>query len=83
MFKVIYNDTENEFDTLDSAMEHAKRIGKFVTIACDGFEIVGVFGVDSIQNGKCPNGIIYDWNKSNRIGRSKKSKIQDEQEQDY
>jgi hypothetical protein len=37
----------------------------------DEFEICGVFGVDSIRNGKCPDGVAYDWNKASRIGRVK------------
>jgi len=31
-----------------------------------------VFGVDSIQDGQCPDGVAYDWNKSSRIGASRR-----------
>ena len=58
--------------TLDSAMEAAKHTGEFVVIAGPNFEVCGVFGVDSVKAGKCPDGIAYDWNKASRIGRVKK-----------
>ena len=50
-------------------MAHAKLLNRFVTISGDGFEIVGIFGVDSIRDGVCPDGVAYDWNKASRIGR--------------
>lgn len=75
MFKVIYKDIEQEFETLDMAMNHAKVLNQFVTIRSDSFEIVGRFGVDSIVDGKCPDGIAYDWNKASRIGRVKKERV--------
>ncbi len=74
MFKVIYNDVEQAFETLDLAMNHAKVLNTFVTIKSDSFEIVGKFGVDSIKDGLCPDGIAYDWNKASRIGRVKKER---------
>ena len=48
MYKVIFNDIEVEFADLNSAMEHAKLIDKFVTIKGGEFEIVGKFGVDEV-----------------------------------
>ena len=72
MFKVIYNDVEQEFPTLDLAMNHAKVLNAFVTIRGASFELVGKFGVDSVENGLCPDGVVYDWNKASRIGRVKK-----------
>jgi hypothetical protein len=75
MFKVIYKDIEQEFDTLDLAMSHAKVLNAFVTIKSDSFEVVGKFGVDSIVDGKCPDGVKYDWDKANRIGRVKKERV--------
>jgi len=70
---MMYKIDELEFLDLASAMEHAKKINKFVTIKGDGFEVCGMFGVDSVKDGKCPDGVKYDWNKSHRIGRLKKS----------
>ena len=74
MFKVIATDVEEEFDTLDLAMNYAKVLGKFVTIKGGKFEIVGRFGVDSVVDGKTPDGVAYTWNKASRIGRVKKEK---------
>jgi len=72
MYKVIFNDIEVEFVDLNSAMEHAKLIDKFVTIKGGEFEIVGKFGVDTVANGLCPDGVAYDWNKASRIGQTKR-----------
>ena len=66
---------EKEFVDLNSAMDYAKSLNEFVAIVGDGFEIVGMFGVDSIKDGKCPDGVVYDWNKASRIGRVKKERV--------
>ena len=71
MFKV----KDLEFLDLTSAMDYAKSLNEFVAIIGDGFEIVGMFGVDSVKNGKTPDGVIYDWNKASRIGRVKKERV--------
>jgi hypothetical protein len=68
MYTVSYIDptlecVEHCFDTLGSAMDWAKTTAKFVTITGNGMEIVGKFGVDSIQNGLCPDGVEYSWRK--------------------
>ena len=68
MFKVIGKEKEKSFLSLDAAMAHAKFMNEFVTIKGPDFEIVGMFGVDSIKDGKCPDGVAYDWNKASRIG---------------
>jgi hypothetical protein len=72
MYKLITKTQEQEFDDLDRAMDQAKSLNEFVTIVGNGFEIVGRFGVDSVRDGKCPDGVAYDWNKASRIGRVKK-----------
>lgn len=64
-----------EFADLNSAMEYAKLLNEFVAITGEGFEIVGKFGVDSVVDGKTPDGIKYDWNKASRIGRVKKERV--------
>ena len=64
----------DEFSTLDEAMIFAKTVGVFVTIKGLEFEVCGVFGVDSIRDGMCPDGVVYDWNKASRIGRVKKER---------
>ena len=75
MYKVIDKETESEFANLDLAMAFAKELNVFVTIQGGDIEIVGVFGVDSIKDGLCPDGVKYDWNKANRIGRVKKERV--------
>ena len=72
MYNVICEDKETEFNDLDSAMAHAKSLNKFVTIKGGEFEIVGKFGVDTVHDGKCPDGVAYDWNKSSRIGATRR-----------
>ncbi len=72
MIEVICKEERTEFESLDLAMNYAKTLDKFVTIKGDNFEVVGRFGVDSVQDGKCPDGVAYDWNKASRIGRVKK-----------
>ena len=61
--------------SLDLAMDAAKLLGYFVTIKGPEFEVCGIFGVDSIRGGKCPDGVAYDWNKASRIGRVKKERV--------
>ena len=61
--------------TLDEAMHVAKVMNEFVTITGPDFEIVGRFGVDSVRDGKCPDGVAYDWNKASRIGRVKRERV--------
>ena len=64
-----------ELLSLDEAMHTAKVMNEFVTITGPNFEIVGMFGVDSVRDGKCPDGVAYDWNKASRIGRVKKERV--------
>jgi len=72
MYKVIGKEKEQSFLTLESAMEHAKSMNEFVTIKSNDFEVCGMFGVDSVVNGKCPDGVAYTWNKASRIGQMKR-----------
>lgn len=72
---MVYKVKEKEFLTLDLAMQYAKTLNEFVTIKSKDFEVCGMFGVDSVKDGLCPDGIKYDWNKSGRIGRAKRSRL--------
>jgi hypothetical protein len=63
MYKVIDKEIETEFPSLDQAMKFAKELNVFVTIKSKDMEIVGMFGADSIKDGKCPDGIDYTWKK--------------------
>ena len=71
MFKV----KDLEFIDLAGAMDYAKSLNEFVSIVGDGFEVCGMFGVDSVVDGKTPDGVAYDWNKASRIGRVKKERV--------
>jgi hypothetical protein len=77
MYKLIGRDGKeiDSFITLSEAMKFAKVTGAFVTIKGDNFEVCGMFGVDSVRDGKCPDGVAYDWNKASRIGRVKRERV--------
>jgi hypothetical protein len=75
MYKVIGKEEIFKVLTLSEAMNLAKHMNEFVTIKGTDFEIVGMFGVDSIKDGLCPDGVVYDWNKTSRIGRVKKERV--------
>ena len=74
MYKIIGKTITFNVMTLDEAMHTAKVMNEFVTITGPDFEIVGMFGVDTVKDGLCPDGIAYDWNKASRIGRVKKER---------
>ena len=74
MYKIIGKTITFNVMTLDEAMHTAKAMNEFVTIKSADFEMVGMFGVDTVKDGLCPDGIAYDWNKAGRIGRVKKER---------
>ena len=63
MFEVIGKEERFKVLTLAEAMNLAKHLNEFVTIKSKDFEIVGKFGVDSIKDGVCPDGVDYNWKK--------------------
>jgi hypothetical protein len=71
----MYKIKDLEFIDLNSAMDYEKSLNEFVSIKGNGFEVCGMFGVDSVKDGKCPDGVKYDWDKSARIGRVKKNEV--------
>ena len=75
MYKVIGKEEQFKVLTLGEAMNVAKSLNEFVTIRGPDFEIVGMFGVDSIKDGVCPDGVEYDWNKASRIGAPKRVRV--------
>ena len=75
MYKVSFEEVIVEFESLTEALAYAKTVEHFVVIKGDNFEVVGRFGVDSIKDGLCPDGVAYDWNKASRIGRVKKERV--------
>jgi hypothetical protein len=75
MYRVIGKEETFKVLTLAEAMNLAKHMNEFVTIKGTDFEVCGMFGVDSIVDGKTPDGVEYDWNKASRIGRVKKDRV--------
>jgi hypothetical protein len=69
---MMYTVNKEKFISLPLAMDYAKTLNKFVTIVGPDFELVGIFGVDAVVDGKCPDGTAYDWNKASRIGRTRR-----------
>jgi hypothetical protein len=68
MFNVEWKDADNvactkECEDLAAAMVFAKEVDRFVTINGNGMQFVGMFGVDTIKDGKCPDGVEYTWKK--------------------
>ena len=63
MYKITYNDVEEDFANLGLAMERAKAIPHVVTISGAGYDIVGKFGVDAVVDAILPNGDVYTWRK--------------------
>jgi hypothetical protein len=76
MYKIISKNglPLNSCPTLNEAMAFAKIVGTFVTIHGPNFEVCGQFGVDTVQDGLCPDGVAYDWNKASRIGQAKRTR---------
>lgn len=66
MIEVKSKTKTEKFETLALAMLWAKELGEFVTITVNGMELVGKFGVDTIVDGKTPDGVDYTWKKRRR-----------------
>lgn len=75
MYKVIGKEETFKVLTLAEAMNLAKNMNEFVTIKGADFEVCGKFGVDTVADGKCPDGVAYDWNKTSRIGAPKRVRV--------
>lgn len=74
MITVVCDGREILVDDLAQAMTVARELGRWVVIRGLGFEIVGVFGVDSVQDGLCPDGVAYDWNKTRGVSWRRRQK---------
>jgi hypothetical protein len=66
MYKVKSKTKIIEVMTLDDAMKSAEDMNELVTIEGNGIEIIGLFGVDFVLEGKCPDGSDYTWKKRRR-----------------
>ena len=72
IYKVIGKEETIKVLTLAEAMNVAKHMNEFVTIKGADFEVCGMFGVDSVVDGKTPDGVDYTWNNESRIGQTKR-----------
>jgi hypothetical protein len=72
MYKVIGKEETLRVLTLAEAMNVARHMNEFVRIVGEEFEVCGKFGVDSVVDGHCPDGVVYDWNKASRIGEPRR-----------
>lgn len=84
MFRVYYTDPltgwarGHDVTTINDALrvaEDFRRLGMiFVTMVSENPNSVGRPGVDSVVDGKTPDGVPYTWNKAGRIGRTKRTR---------
>ena len=62
MWTVKYKDLlSTSWSTLEDAMLYAKEFGQFVIITDGTTEIVGRFGVDTVDDKVLPDGSSYEW----------------------
>ena len=66
MYKVKSKTKKVEVMSLDEAMKLAKEMNELVTIEGHGIEIIRLFGVAFVLEGKCPDGSDYTWKKRRR-----------------
>jgi hypothetical protein len=83
MYQIKGKEKTYQVDSLSEALNQARLMNEFVTIQGTDFELCGIFGVDSIRDGLCPDGVKYDWNKSSRIGASKRKERIEQNEEDH
>lgn len=78
MFKIYGTDSSNQIHAQETAdLVTALRISKemrdagytFVTMASENPQHVGKPGVDTVADGKTPDGHDYDWSKAGRAGK--------------
>lgn len=63
MYKVIGKEETFKVLTLAEAMNLARHMNEFVRIVGNDFELCGIFGVDSVNEGLLPDGTPYGWYK--------------------
>jgi hypothetical protein len=82
MFKIYWtDDTHQSHGEEATELTQALRITKekrdagyhFVTIASENTQHVGKQGVDSVVDGKTPDGQDYDWSKASRAGKPRRN----------
>ena len=82
MFKIYWTTANDEACAqnealLTKALElvKAKREAgcSFVTMVAEDPNQVGKPGVDAVENGKTPDGQVYEWSKAGRAGKPRKN----------
>ena len=82
MFKIYWTDDNKQAHGQEAAeIVQALQVTKdkrdagysFVTMASENTQHVGKQGVDTIVDGKTPDGQDYDWSKAGRAGRPRKN----------
>lgn len=82
MFKIYWTDAAGQVHGQEAAaIVEALQITKtqrdaghtFVTMASENPENTGKPGVDTVADGKTPDGQDYDWSKAGRAGRPRKT----------
>ena len=72
MFKVYWTEDFDKaysanFDNLSDALRATETLRKknlkFVTMVSEDTGNIGKPGVDSVRDGKCPDGVAYSWTK--------------------
>lgn len=82
MFKIYWTDEDQQVHGEETAelgqalqITKAKRDAghRFVTMASENPQHAGKPGVDTVADGKTPDGQDYDWSKAGRAGRPRKN----------
>ena len=82
MFKIYWTDANQQVhgqetaeivQALQIATDRRDAGNTFVTLVSENPQQVGKPGVDTIADGKTPDGQDYDWSKAGRAGRPRKS----------
>ncbi|OYU44028.1 MAG: hypothetical protein CFE44_15155 [Burkholderiales bacterium PBB4] len=82
MFKIYWTDDSGQAQGQEtSEIVQALQITKekrdagyhFVTMASENPQHTGKQGVDTIVDGKTPDGLDYDWSKAGRAGKPRKN----------
>lgn len=60
---------DNEFSIAMKAVESLRKLGHtHVTMSNEPSNMVGKMGVTAVENGKTPDGEVYEWSKAGRAG---------------
>ena len=67
---------DDEFIPAMKCIETLRACGcTHVVMSNEPKNMVGKMGVSAVENGKTPDGEVYDWSKADRAGRMRKSDL--------